>query len=126
MKVMADSKRQELHDPSEDLDIGRQPIEKEAILLEEQRWDEWVDLYTEDCIYWVRAWRHDDTLSEDPQLELSLIYYNDRAGLEDRVIRIKSPNSPAGRRMTRLTHLDGNIRIEDGDGTDGYISSALG
>ncbi|MDB5582969.1 MAG: hypothetical protein JWR80_8145 [Bradyrhizobium sp.] len=93
------------------LEIGRSVIEHEAVLLEEQRWDEWLELYTPDSVYWVPAWRHDGVLATDPERELSLIYYASRAGLEDRILRIKSPNSPAGRRMGRTTHLLSNIRL---------------
>ena len=37
----------------------------------------------------------DDTLVTDPQTEISLIYYNNRGGLEDRVFRIKTDRSSA-------------------------------
>jgi 3-phenylpropionate/cinnamic acid dioxygenase small subunit len=101
------------------LQVGRELIEHEAVLLEEQRWDEWLDLYTSDCIYWVPAWRHDGVLTSDPMCELSLIYYSNRAGLEDRVLRIKSGRSPAGCRMARTTHLIANIRLDRDGGTEG-------
>ncbi len=41
------------------------------------------------------AWDDDDRLTEDPQSEISLIYYPDRQGLEDRVFRIKTERSSA-------------------------------
>ena len=41
------------------------------------------------------AWDDDDTLITDPQREISLIYYNNRGGLEDRVFRIKTDRSSA-------------------------------
>lgn len=97
------------------LKIGRDLVELEAVLLEDQRWDEWLELYTEDAVYWVPTWRHDGALTTNPECELSLIYYHGRAGLEDRIIRIKSSNSPAGRRMWRTTHLIGNIRLLDSE-----------
>ncbi len=111
-------------DPRALLDIGRTLIEHEAVLIEEQRWDEWLDLYTEDCVYWVPAWRHDDVLASDPEQELSLIYYSSRAGLEDRVLRIKSPNSPAGHRMARTTHMVANIRLDDGEADGIHLKSS--
>ena len=41
------------------------------------------------------AWDDDDRLTEDPQSEISLIWYGDRGGLEDRVFRIRTERSSA-------------------------------
>jgi 3-phenylpropionate/cinnamic acid dioxygenase small subunit len=98
------------------LEIGRAVVGHEAVLLEEERWDEWLGLYTENCVYWVPAWRHDGVLASNPDTELSLIYYGNRSGLEDRVLRIKSARSPAGCRMPRTVHLVTNTRLDDGEG----------
>lgn len=95
------------------LAIARDIIEREAILLEEQRWDEWTDLFAPDCVYWLPAWGRDGKLGDDPARTLSLIYYDSRAGLEDRVVRIRSGQSPAGRPPLRTTHMLSNIRIEE-------------
>ncbi|WP_016745569.1 aromatic-ring-hydroxylating dioxygenase subunit beta [Rhizorhabdus wittichii] len=93
--------------------IARETIEREAILLEDQNWDEWLELYANDCVYWVPAWRRDGHLTSNPSRELSLIYYSSRAGLEDRIMRIKSGQSPAGQPLPRTTHLVGNIRVDE-------------
>ncbi len=29
----------------------------EAYHLDGQRWDEWLELFTEDCEYWMPAWK---------------------------------------------------------------------
>jgi 3-phenylpropionate/cinnamic acid dioxygenase small subunit len=104
---------------SERLQIGRSVIEREAALVDEQRWDEWIELFTSDCEYWVPAWRHDGGLGSDPQRELSLIYYSSRAGLEDRVMRIRSRYSPAAGFTVRTTHLVSSVRLDQDAGTDG-------
>lgn len=95
------------------LAIARDIIEREAVLLEEQRWDEWIDLYAADCVYWVPAWGRDGRLGDDPMRSLSLIYYASRDGLEDRIVRIRSGQSPAGRPPLRTAHLLSNIRLEN-------------
>ena len=51
------------------------------------------------------AWDDDDRLTEDPQSEISLIYYPDRQGLEDRVFRIKTERSSATMPDTRTTTI---------------------
>lgn len=93
---------------------AHQIIMDEAICLENHDWDKWLELYCLDCIYWVPAWRRDGKLASDPKTELSLIYYDSRAGLEDRVMRLKSAGSPASRLLSRTTHIIGNIRAETG------------
>lgn len=106
------------------LTIARDIIEREAILLDEQRWDEWIDLFTADCVYWLPAWGRDGKLGDDPARTLSLIYYDSRAGLEDRVVRIRSGQSPAGRPPLRTTHMLSNIRVEHRDESDSDLIRA--
>ena len=87
------------------LAAGIDVLNREAMYLDEQRWDEWLGLYTEDCEFWMPAWRADGTPTADPQAELSHIYYASRRGLEDRIVRIRSGKSPASSPMPRTAHL---------------------
>lgn len=98
-------------DTSGQLALGRQILEHEVICLDEQRWKDWLELFTEDCEYWAPSWRMDGALTANPQAELSHIYYPSRAGLEDRVIRIQSRSSPASQPGRRTAHLVGNIQL---------------
>ena len=50
-------------------------IYREGLLLDRQEFDAWVDLFTPECVFWMPAWRDDGTQTEDPDRELSLIYY---------------------------------------------------
>ncbi len=84
-----------------------QLVQREGLLLDELRWDEWLSLYAPDCEYWVPMWDDDGELTRDPGRELSLIYYASRAGLEDRVYRIKSGRSSASTPRYRTAHLRG-------------------
>jgi len=88
---------------------GRDVILREAMYLDEQRWDEWLALYTEDCEFWMPAWKADGTPTTNPQAELSHIYYANRAGLEDRIVRIRSGKSPASTPMPRTAHILGTV-----------------
>lgn len=67
----------------------------EARLLDDREFEQWLECYREDAEYWMPAWDVDDTLTTDPQSEISLIYYPDRSGLEDRVFRIRTERSSA-------------------------------
>ncbi|HWL30200.1 MAG TPA: aromatic-ring-hydroxylating dioxygenase subunit beta [Burkholderiaceae bacterium] len=80
-------------------------VQYEAFLLDERRWDEWLDLYDPQAEYWVPMWDDDGEPTRDPQSELSLIYYPNRSGLEDRIFRIKSGNSAATIPLARTCHM---------------------
>ncbi|GGJ05126.1 benzoate 1,2-dioxygenase small subunit [Halopseudomonas pertucinogena] len=96
----------------------QQFIFREARLLDDRQWDEWLTCYHEDATYWMPCWDDEDTLTEDPQTELSLIYYPNRAGLEDRVYRIKTERSSASSMPEpRTTHLRTNIEILEQEGS---------
>lgn len=73
---------------------------REARLLDDREWDEWLTCYAPDVAYWMPAWDDDDRITEDPQSQISLIYYPSRDGLEDRVFRIR-PSAPAHPRRSR-------------------------
>ena len=62
--------------------------------------------------FWMPAWDDDDTLVTDPQREISLIYYGNRGGLEDRVFRIKTDRSSAtSLPEPRTSHNITNVEI---------------
>ena len=67
----------------------------EARCLDDRDWDAWLAFYHDDCEFWMPAWDDFDTLTEDPLNEMSLIYYPDKSGIEDRVFRIKTDRSSA-------------------------------
>jgi 3-phenylpropionate/cinnamic acid dioxygenase small subunit len=93
------------------LDIGRAIIAEEGASLDERRWDDWLALYSPDCEYWMPSWRTEEELTDDPQREMSHIYYPGRAGLEDRIIRIRTRRSPASTPMPRTAHMIGYARL---------------
>ncbi len=84
---------------------------QEAACLDERRWPDWLALYAEDAEFWVPAWDEEGKPTDDPQAQLSLIYYDSRAGLEDRVWRIESGLSPASRLLVRTCHMITNVRL---------------
>ncbi len=93
---------------------------REARFLDDRQWDEWVECYAENVEYWMPCWTDDDELSKDPQTEVSLIYYPNRHGLEDRVFRIKTERSSASLPETRTNHAVTNIEVlaDRGDEVD--------
>lgn len=77
------------------LETVRAFLYKEARLLDDRQFDEWLECYHPDSEFWMPSWDDDDRLTEDPQNEISLIYYDNRGGIEDRVFRIKTDRSSA-------------------------------
>lgn len=86
---------------------------REAIALDEKDWDAWLSLYTEDAVYWVPAWDDRERLTADPNREISLIYYPNRGGLEDRVFRIRTGRSSASTPGARTSHMFTLLSVSD-------------
>lgn len=84
---------------------------REARLLDDEQWDDWLQCYHDEAQFWMPSWDDDDKLVTDPQTEISLIYYPNRAGLEDRVFRIKTERSSATMPDTRTSHNLSNIEV---------------
>jgi len=89
---------------------------REARLLDEEQWDDWLACYAPGARFWMPSWDDDGTLVQDPEREISLIYYPDRRGLEDRVFRIKTERSSATIPDTRTSHNIANVELEKVDG----------
>lgn len=77
------------------LETVRQFLYREARLLDDRDFDEWLECYHPEATFWMPAWDVDEELTRDPQTEISLIWYDNRGGLEDRVFRIKTERSSA-------------------------------
>ncbi|MBR9869328.1 MAG: benzoate 1,2-dioxygenase small subunit [Oceanospirillales bacterium] len=85
---------------------------EEARYLDDKEWDSWLEMYAEDASYWVPSWDDTGELTEDPQTEISLMYYASRSGLEDRVFRINTDKSSAtSLPQPRTSHNLSNIEI---------------
>ena len=90
---------------------------REARLIDEHRYDEWLSLWTDDGTYWVPC-NQDDT---DPARQVSIIY-DDRVRLGDRVERLKSGAAWAQEPKSRMRRVISNLEIEAG--AHGEISVA--
>ena len=87
----------------------------EADLLDRQRWDEWLALYTDDCVYWVPAWLSEDELGDDPEMQINMIYIVGKPGLAARLLRISSGQAYAEAPLSRTSHLVDTVRLLDSD-----------
>jgi len=94
---------------------------QEARFLDDRQWDDWLQCYDEAVEYWMPSWRDDDQPSEDPKTEVSLIYYPNRNGLEDRVFRIETERSSASTPEPRTSHNLSNIEVLSQQGDEAQV-----
>jgi 3-phenylpropionate/cinnamic acid dioxygenase small subunit len=80
----------------------------EAHLLDTQRYEDWLALFTEDATYWVPLEQN----QQDPEQTSSLIY-DDRTLLELRVRQMRHPRAHARAPLPRTVHQVGNIVVND-------------
>ncbi|WEK46330.1 MAG: aromatic-ring-hydroxylating dioxygenase subunit beta [Candidatus Andeanibacterium colombiense] len=97
----------------------------EARLLDEQRFEEWLELFVEDVLYWMPAWKDDTALSSDPDRELSLVYYRGKENLKDRVDRLRSGLSPVSRLLPRVVHSVTNVMVDEAGHDEGTVFSSF-
>jgi 3-phenylpropionate/cinnamic acid dioxygenase small subunit len=80
----------------------------EARLLDTQRYEEWLALFTEDATYWLPLERD----QPNPEQTSSLIY-DDRTLLELRVKQFRHPRAHARAPLPRTVHQVGNVLVDD-------------
>ena len=83
----------------------------EADLLDQKQWQNWLDLYTSDCVIWVPSWDSEEQLVEDPELSVNMMYLVGKPALEARVHRITSVDAYASLPLARTMHSVTNIRL---------------
>jgi benzoate/toluate 1,2-dioxygenase subunit beta len=95
----------------------RQFLYREARFLDDKEWENWLALYAPNVEFWMPSWDDDDQLVTDPQTEISLIWYGNKGGLEDRVFRIGTERSSAtSLPEPRTSHNISNVEILDQEG----------
>lgn len=87
-------------------------LSREGLYLDRQEWDAWLELYAEDVVYWVPGWLSEDQLVHDVRRQISLIYHEDRIGLAERILRIRTRKSVTAMPLPRTVHMAGNVLAE--------------
>lgn len=83
----------------------------EADLLDRKQWQIWLDLYTSDCVIWIPTWDTEESLVEDPEFSVNMMYLVGKPALEARVHRITSVDAYASLPLSRTMHSITNIRL---------------
>jgi benzoate/toluate 1,2-dioxygenase beta subunit len=107
VESFADWQKDELlvGDPRE-RDLFRGLLEREARLLDQQRFDEWLALYRPECLYWV------PTTPEggDPRCEVA-ISFDDRRRMEDRIFRLRTGYAWSQAPRSRTVRMISNVEV---------------
>src|SRR5258707_13207267 len=76
---------------------------REAMLLDDKRWADWLALYTEDCFYWVPS-----VMGQADPIDTVSLFAENRMMMEMRVIRVTHPYAFSQEFPTRTSHLVGS------------------
>ena len=86
-------------------DEFRQMLEREARLLDQLRYEDWLKMYAPECIYWVPS----TPSAGDPRREISVMF-DDRRRLEDRIYRLHTgfawSQAPASRTVRMISNVE--------------------
>ncbi len=86
-------------------DRCRALLEREARLLDERRFNAWLDLYVPECLYWVPG-----TPGGDPRREIA-VAFDDRRQLEGRVYRLGTGYAWSQIPPSRTARLVANVEV---------------
>jgi 3-phenylpropionate/cinnamic acid dioxygenase small subunit len=87
-------------------DRFRMLIEREARLLDQLKFDEWLAMYAPECIYWVPA----TPQGGDPRREVAILF-DDRRRMEDRIYRLRTGYAWSQAPKSRTVRMVSNVEI---------------
>ncbi len=94
-------------------DFYRQYLEREARLLDQLRYEEWLRLFAPECVYWVPATPN----GGDPRREVAVMF-DDRRRLEDRVYRLRTGYAWSQAPSSRTSRMVANVEVFRGNRDD--------
>ncbi len=87
-------------------DEFRRLVEREARLLDQLRYDEWLAMYAAECVYWVPS----TPQAGDPRREIAVMF-DDRRRLEDRIYRLRTGFAWSQAPQSRTVRLITNVEV---------------
>ncbi len=89
-------------------------------LLDERRFEDWMELFTEDGYYWAPA-RPD----QESPLEETSLFFDDRELMQARIRRLRHPRIHVQTPPSRTCHMVSNLMIDEADDVSGsYLVSS--
>jgi 3-phenylpropionate/cinnamic acid dioxygenase small subunit len=94
---------------------------REASLLDQKRYDDWVDLFRDDALYWIPANKGD----YDPRQHVSFVYDN-MTLLKERIGRLVGGHCHSQQPASSTLHTISNVEVETlGQGHVRVLSNAV-
>ena len=87
-------------------DLFRGLLEREARLLDRLQFREWLQLYADECLYWVPGTPN----GGDPRREIAVMF-DDRRRLEDRVFRLTTGFAWSQAPSSRTVRMIANVEV---------------
>jgi 3-phenylpropionate/cinnamic acid dioxygenase small subunit len=87
-------------------DQCRSFLEREARLLDEGRYEEWLGLFAPQCVYWIPG----RPGASDPRREVS-VAFDDRRRLEDRIYRLRTGSAWSQTPASRTVRVVANVEV---------------
>jgi 3-phenylpropionate/cinnamic acid dioxygenase small subunit len=81
-------------------------VEREARLLDQLNFDDWLAMYSPECIYWVPGTPN----SGDPRREIAMSF-DDRRRMEDRIYRLRSGYAWSQAPKSRTVRMISNVEV---------------
>ncbi|RQR76555.1 MULTISPECIES: aromatic-ring-hydroxylating dioxygenase subunit beta [unclassified Burkholderia] len=94
-------------------DAFRSIIEREARLLDQQLFEDWLNMFVRECVYWAPSTRNQG----DPRSEIAVMF-DDRRRLEDRVYRLRTGHAWSQAPASRTARLITNVEVFEGGRAD--------
>ena len=89
-------------------------------LLDERRFEDWMELFTEDGYYWAPA-----RPGQESPLDETSLFFDDRELMQARFRRLRHPRIHVQTPPSRTCHMVGNLMIDEADDAAGsYLTSS--
>lgn len=88
-------------------------LAKEAHLLDDRDYEGWLELFAEDCLYWMPV----DPESEDGTMRLN-VFYDDRAKMMDRITRLNSGSAYTEEPVSLTSRTVSAVQVTTDEGED--------
>ncbi len=87
-------------------DLFRGLLEREARNLDRLLFEEWLDLFTPECVYWVPS----TPAGGDPRSEIAIMF-DDRRRLGDRIYRLRTGYAWSQAPSSRTSRIVSNVEV---------------
>jgi 3-phenylpropionate/cinnamic acid dioxygenase small subunit len=93
-------------------------LAREAHLLDDRDYEGWLELFTDDCLYWMPV----DPLAEDGTTRLN-VFYDDKAKMRDRIARLGSGSAYTEEPISLTARTFSALQVEEAGENGGSLAA---